>query len=131
MTKFINHVIIKYNEEWKDEINIGSVNNQNFVSIPFLEFVKKIEYKAEEYGISVIRTEESYTSGTSFLDNELPNKDFYNKSRRIKRGLFKSNSGRLINADVNASLQIIKKVAPNTFSYGVEDLVLNPIKLCF
>lgn len=127
----INTVIIGYNEEWKDEINIGSVNNQNFVSIPFLEFVKKIEYKAEEYGISVIRTEESYTSGTSFLDNELPNKDFYNKSRRIKRGLFKSNSGRLINADVNASLQIIKKVAPNTFSYGVEDLVLNPIKLCF
>lgn len=127
----INTIIIGYNEEWKDEINIGNVNNQNFVSIPFLEFVKKIEYKAEEYGISVIRTEESYTSGTSFLDNELPNKDFYNKSRRIKRGLFKSNSGRLINADVNASLQIIKKVAPNTFSHGVEDLVLNPIKLCF
>ena len=127
----INTIIIGYNEEWKDEINIGSVNNQNFVSIPFLEFVKKIEYKAVEYGISVIRTEESYTSGTSFLDNELPNKDFYNKSRRIKRGLFKSNSGRLINADVNASLQIIKKVAPNTFSHGVEDLVLNPIKILF
>lgn len=127
----INTIIIGYNEEWKNEINIGSVNNQNFVSIPFLEFVKKIEYKAEEYGINVIRTEEYYTSGTSFLDNELPNKDLYNKSRRIKRGLFKSNSGRLINADVNASLQIIKKVAPNTFSHGVEDLVLNPIKLCF
>ena len=57
----------------------------------------------------MIETEESYTSGTSFLDNELPTKENYRKSRRVKRGLFRSNTGKYINADVNAAFQIIKK----------------------
>ena len=80
----------------------------------------------------MIITEESYTSGTSFLDNELPTKSNYNKNRRIKRGLFKSNSGKLINADVNASYQILKKVFPNIYNnvnHGIEDYVFNPIRV--
>ena len=72
-----------------------------------------VEYKAAKVGVTVILTEESYTSGTSFLDNELPTKAFYNPKRRIHRGLFKSNSGKTINADVNGALQIIRKVFPN------------------
>lgn len=74
-------------------------------------------------------TEESYTSGTSFLDNELPEKAYYNKKRRVKRGLFVSNKGVKINADVNAAFQIMKKVFPNVFSDGVEGVVLHPVRV--
>ena len=106
----VSKIVIGYNQSWKQEINIGKRNNQNFVSIPFLTFVDYITYKAKLKGIEVILTEESYTSGTSFLDGELPIKANYKKSRRINRGLFKSNNGKLINSDVNGSYQILKKV---------------------
>ena len=98
-------------------------NNQNFVQIPFARFIEMIQYKAEECGIAVILTEESYTSGTSFIDDEQPVKENYDKSRRIKRGLFKSNNGILINADLNGAYQIIKKVTPIKWSRGC---VLHP-----
>lgn len=74
-------------------------------------------------------TEESYTSGTSFLDSELPEKVYYNKKRRVHRGLFVSNQGIKINADVNAAFQIMKKVFPNVFSDGVEGVVLHPVRV--
>ena len=109
----VSKIVIGYNQSWKQEINIGKQNNQNFVSIPFLTFVDYITYKAKLKGIEVILTEESYTSGTSFLDGELPIKSNYKKSRRIHRGLFKSNNGKLINSDVNGSYQILKKVIGN------------------
>ena len=67
-----------------------------------------IEYKAKLEGIEVRIVSESYTSGTSFLDGEKPTKDYYDKSRRVKRGLFRSNNGILINADINAAYQMIK-----------------------
>ena len=66
----IDTIVIGYNEGWKQNIGIGKINNQNFVGIPFLNLLSKIEYKAEDAGIRVIRTEESYTSKSSFLDNE-------------------------------------------------------------
>jgi len=77
--------------------------------------------------------EENFTSGTSFLDNELPIKENYNIRRRIKRGLFKSNNGTLINADVNGAYQIVKKVYPNAFTEmfgrGIRGCDLHPVKL--
>ena len=88
-----------------------------------------IEYKAKEYGIAVILTEESYTSGTSFLDGEAPTKDNYNKSRRVHRGLFKANDGRIINADINGAFQIMRKVFPNVSADGIEGVVLRPVKV--
>ncbi|NLD48254.1 MAG: transposase, partial [Clostridiaceae bacterium] len=78
-----------------------------------------------------ILTEESYTSGTSFIDNELPVKENYNKKRRIKRGLFKSNDGILINADLNGAYQIIKKVFPEAFVDGIEGVCLHPARINF
>ena len=93
-------------------------NNQNFVQIPFARLIEMIQYKAKENGITVILTEESYTSGTSFIDNEQPAKENYNKSRRIKRGLFKSNAGVLINADLNGAYQILKKVVSIKWDRG-------------
>ena len=86
-----------------------------------------IEYKAYEHGIAVVVTEESYTSGTSFLDGEPPTREFYNKKRRKYRGLFVSNDGTRLNADVNGALQIVKKVVPNAFADGIEGVVLRPM----
>ena len=83
---------------------------KNFVQAPLFRLIEMIKYKAESAGIKFIQVNESYTSGTSFLDNELPTKDFYNKVRRKYRGLFLSNDSKIINADVNASFQVMKKV---------------------
>ena len=74
-------------------------------------------------------TEESYTSGTSFLDGEEPTKENYNKKRRIKRGLFVSNKGIKINADINDAYQIMKKVFPNIYADGIEGVALYPIRV--
>ena len=85
-----------------------------------------IKYKAELAGIAFIQVNESYTSGTSFLDNEVPTKEFYDKSRRKYRGLFLSNSSKRINADVNASFQIMKKIHKE-FTYNDSIKYANPI----
>ena len=82
-----------------------------------------IQYKAEEYGIAVILTEESYTSGTSFVDNEEPVKENYNKSRRVHRGMFVSNYGIKSYADLYGAYQILKKVFPIKWDRGC---VLHP-----
>ena len=124
----IDTVVIGKNDGWKQESNMGKRNNQNFVQIPYETFINQIKYKCENYGIKTILTEESYTSGTSFLDNELPTKQNYNKSRRITRGLFKSNKGVEINADLNGAYQIIRKVFPNAFADGIEGVGLHPVR---
>lgn len=125
----INTIIIGNNKNWKQNSKMSKKVNQNFISIPYYSFINKVKYKAEEFGIQVIITEESYTSGTSFLDNELPIKENYNKSRRKHRGLFISNNGTKINADVNGSYQIIKKVFPKAFADGIEGVGLHPFKV--
>lgn len=110
VSKEINNVVIGYNKEWKQGINIGRVNNQNFVGIPYYKLLNMLTYKCELEGISVIVTEESYTSKCSFLDDEdiCKHEEYYGK--RIKRGLYKASDGRLINADVNGALNTLKKV---------------------
>lgn len=123
----ISRIVIGKNDEWKQEINIGRKNNQHFVQIPHARLIEMIRYKAEDYGIVVELTEEKYTSGTSFLDNEPPIKEFYNKSRRKHRGVFVSNQKFRINADVNASHQMIKKVFPNAFGLWDSGLAYNPL----
>lgn len=125
----INTIIIGNNKNWKQNSKMNKKVNQNFISIPYYNFIQKVQYKAEEFGIKVIVTEESYTSGTSFLDNELPVKENYNKNRRKYRGLFISNNGTKINADVNGSYQIIKKVFPKAFAEGIEGIGLYPFKV--
>lgn len=105
----VSKIVIGYNQDWKQNSTLGKRTNQNFVGIPFLTFINQIKYKAKQKGIEVVLVEESYTSGTSYLDNELPIKDNYNKRRRIYRGLFKSNTNALLNSDINGSYQILKK----------------------
>ena len=104
------------------------INNKlkNFVQVPLFRLVEMIKYKSELAGITFIQVNESYTSGTSFLDNELPTKEFYDKSRRKCRGLFLSNESKRINADVNASFQIMKKIYKE-FVYNDSIKYANPI----
>jgi putative transposase len=125
----IDTLVCGYNAGWKQESDMSKKTNQKFVSIPFDMFVNQLAYKCQNNGIRFITTDESYTSGTSFLDGEKPVKDNYNKSRRIHRGMFKSNNGTLINADVNGSYQIMKKVFPNAFADGIEGVGLHPLSM--
>lgn len=122
----ISNIIIGKNKNWKQEVNIGRRNNQNFVSIPHSIFIFKLQYKAQRHNINVILNEESYTSKCDALAIEdIKKKDEY-FGKRIKRGLFKSRYG-LINADVNGSLNILRKVIGNDFiSLLNRGLVMNP-----
>ena len=123
----IGTIVIGKNDKWKQNSEMNKVTNQNFVYIPYETFINKLEYKCESVGINLIKTEESYTSGTSFLDNELPIKENYDKSRRIKRGLFKSNNGEYINADVNGAFQIMRKVFSNVTTNEIVGAYSHPI----
>ena len=125
----IDTVVVGKNKDWKQESNMSRKVNQNFVGIPHSLFIEKIKYKCENVGINFIEIEESYTSGTSFLDGEIPCKENYNKSRRKFRGLFESNGGEFINADLNGAYQIIKKVFPNAFADGIEGVGLHPVRV--
>ena len=117
----ISTIVIGHNKEWKQDINIGKKNNQKFVQIPFNTLIHMITYKSQLKGIKVIQREESYTSKCSFLDNEEICKHEKYKGNRIKRGLYKSQTGRLINADLNGALNILKKEISNAFDgYGIE-----------
>lgn len=115
----LNTLVIGKNKDWKQEINIGKVNNQKFVNIPHDKLINMLIYKCLLEGINVIITEESYTSKCSFLDNEVICKHEEYLGKRIKRGLFKSHLGKLINADLNGSLNILRK-AVGEFQYSIE-----------
>lgn len=124
-----NTIVIGNNKGWKQKSSMSKNVNQSFVGIPHMRFIQMVQYKAENVGLNIVLTEESYTSGTSFLDNEMPVKSNYNKARRVHRGLFVSNNGVRINADVNGAYQILKKVFPNAYAEGIEDVALHPIRV--
>jgi len=112
----IGTLVVGYNETFQRESRLGKNNNQNFVNIPFGRLLKKFEYLCELNGIVFVKQEESYTSKSSFWDkDEIPkyNADTptkYNFSgMRIQRGLYKTASGYIFNADVNGALNIMRK----------------------
>ncbi|MBP3255012.1 MAG: transposase [Clostridia bacterium] len=114
----VSKMVVEYARENKCKtIVIGDIkdikekmkNNRNFVQIPIQNLVKKIEYKAKMEGIKVEKISEKYTSGVSAIDEEEIVKENYNIKRRIYRGLFVTNKGKRINADVNGSLNILRK----------------------
>jgi IS605 OrfB family transposase len=128
----IGTLVIGKNVQWKTEINLGKQTNQNFVSIPHSRLIEMLEYKARLVGITVIVQEESYTSRSSFLGlDPIPvygktEKEPVFTGKRIKRGLYKTSTGQLINSDVNASYNILRKAIPNAFSDGIESCVVQP-----
>ncbi|MDZ8259805.1 IS200/IS605 family accessory protein TnpB-related protein [Nostoc sp. ChiQUE01b] len=130
----IGTLIIGKNDAWKQDLNIGKRNNQNFTQIPHERFIHQLKYKAELAGIDVIITEESYTSKASFLDLDVIST--YKKGiqhtfsgKRIQRGLYRTKSGKLVNADVNGYYNIIKKAISNAFSNEIEGFVVHPARL--
>lgn len=129
-SKGVSRVAIGKNDNWKQSVNIGKVNNQKFVNIPFNRFIEMLDYKLQLRGIGLICKNENYTSKCSFLDNEPIGKQSAYKGKRIKRGLFKSADGTRINADVNASYNIGKKVFGNAYTAdSIEGLALIPLKV--
>jgi len=138
----IGTIIIGRNEGWKQRVKIRSKNKQNFQYIPFDNFINKIEYKAKLCGIKVIYTEESYTSKASFIDRDVmpvygEEKGEINFSgNRIHRGLYKTKDGLLINADVNGSANIGRKVIQDPEflrqldrSLAARPITINPLKV--
>ncbi|MCH4889000.1 IS200/IS605 family element transposase accessory protein TnpB [Acidaminobacter sp. JC074] len=136
----IDTIVIGYNKGFKQACNMGKKNNQNFTTIPFKRFIDVLEYKASDAGIKLNVTEESYTSKASFLDgDELPVYDENNKKtykfsgKRIKRGLYRTKTGIIINADVNAAFNIIRKVFPNAkggWNRGVMEVPIRIRAVC-
>jgi IS605 OrfB family transposase len=130
--KQIGTLVIGKNAQWKTEIDLGKQTNQNFVSIPHARLIEMLEYKARWVGIKVIVQEESYTSRANFLGlDPIPvygkiDKNPVFTGKRIKRGLYKTSVGQLINSDVNASYNILRKAIPNAFSDGIESCVVQP-----
>ena len=119
----ISTLVIGHNKNWKNKINIGKVNNQNFVSIPFNKIIDIIKYKAEDFGIKCIEQEESYTSKASFLDNDnIPtfdedeNKKYTFSGKRITRNLYQTKNNQIIDADLNGALNIMKKANVKTLT---------------
>ncbi len=122
-------IVIGKNKGWKNKVKLGDDNNQNFVQIPHARFIFMIQYKAEMAGIEVIITEESHTSKCSFIDMEpIKHQEKY-LGRRVKRGLFVSKDGIILNADCQGSGNIIRKVKPNAFAEGIQGVVASPVKI--
>ena len=132
IAKQIGTLVIGKNAQWKTEMDLGKPTNQNFVSIPHARLIEMLEYKARLVGIKVIVQEESYTSRANFLGlDPIPvygkiDKDILFSGKRIKRGLYKTSIGQLINSDVNASYNILRKAIPNAFSDGIGSCVVQP-----
>jgi len=129
----IDTIVLGLNKTWKQECSMNDKATQNFIYIPYNILINQLKYKCQDNNINFIIHEEAFTSGTSFLDNELPVKENYDKSRRVKRGLFKSNNDRYINSDVNGAYQIIRKVFPNVSAEGIEGsltpTIINVVKI--
>ncbi len=128
----IGQLIIGKNPGWKQEINIGKKNNQAFTKIPHAKLISLLTYKAKLAGIVVTLTEESYTSKASALDGDnLPTYNAHTETKpvfsgkRVQRGLYRTSTGKTINADTNGSINIARKVIPD-FMKGIEGLPLIP-----
>lgn len=105
----IGTIVIGKNNGWKNKANIGKVNNQKFVNIPHSKLIQQITYKAEDVGIVVKEQQESHTSKCDALALEKVCHHSKYLGKRIKRGLFQSSIGRLINSDVNGAINIARK----------------------
>ena len=123
----IGTLVVGYNETFQRNSNIGKQNNQNFVNIPFGKLRSKLEYLCELNGIVFVKQEESYTSKASFWDKDVipvynadNPQNYHFSGKRVERGLYRTANGKLLNADVNGALNILRKssVVDLTVLYG-------------
>ena len=127
----ITHIVIGHNKDWKQESNIGKVNNQKFVNIPHNRFIELLKYKCENYSIEFIETEESYTSKTDHSSLEEMKHLEERAGKRKYRGLFKQGNGKVINADLNGAIGILRKVIDESLFKEIVNrgFVINPNKI--
>lgn len=129
----ITKLIVGYNKGWKQEVNMGKKNNQKFTQIPFARLISYLEYKCELAGIEIVTHEESYTSKCDSLAFEAIGKHENYLGKRKKRGLYQSSTGKLINADVNGALNIMRKVVDDSSNYVQRiidrGLLFNPVRI--
>ncbi|WP_292484843.1 transposase [Methanohalobium sp.] len=116
----IGNIVIGEMKEIKQEQNIGKENTQNFQKIPFSRFKQKLASKCEYHGIKYHEVNEAYTSKTDALALEPIRKHNKYLGKRSKRGIFQSSTGRLINADINGALNILRKVLGDSLA-GIID----------
>lgn len=130
----ITTLVVGKNDNWKQKVKIGKRNNQNFVQIPHSRLIEMLDYKCQLAGINMVTVNEAYTSKCSALDLEPICKHNKYLGRRIKRGLFRTANKKVINSDINGSLNIIRMYSPETFtveeiaSCGVQPLKVNPLE---
>ena len=126
----IGTLVIGKNPLWKQETNMGSKNNQSFISIPHARYIEMVTYKCQLLDIEVILQEESHSSKCSLLDMEPVCHQSNYAGKRIKRGMFVSSKGIKINADINGSGNIMRKAIPTALNgYGIEGFVVNPVRI--
>lgn len=134
----IDTFVIGYNKGQKQEINLGKKTNQNFVSIPYDKLKTILKYKLEEAGIKYVEQEESYTSKASFLDKDFiptykeeDTTKYQFSGKRIKRGLYKTSTGKLIHADTNGSYNIMRKAGFETYNNSIliNREIITPLRL--
>lgn len=124
----ITTLIVGHNDGWKQNTNLGKRNNQNFVSIPFETFISMLRYKSERQGLRFVEVNESHTSKCSSFDLEpVEHHDPY-VGKRVKRGLFKTKDGILLNADINGSYNIMRKVKGDAVMPPYTGFGYNPVK---
>ena len=129
VSNHIGTIVVGYNKEWKQDTNIGSTNNQNFVNIPFYKFISMLDYKCKLKGIIFKTITEEYTSKCSFVDDEEIAKHTTYAGRRINRELFKTKKGIIINADVNGAYNILKKYMKENATWN-ERISQTLVKVC-
>lgn len=124
----ITTLIVGHNDGWKQNVNLGKRNNQDFVSIPFEMFISMLRYKSERQGLRFVEVNESHTSKCSSFDLEpVCHHDTY-VGRRVRRGLFMTRDGILINADINGSYNIMRKVKGDAVMPLHTGFGYNPVK---
>jgi IS605 OrfB family transposase len=133
----IGRVVAGVNPLWKQEVDMGRVNNQNFVQIPFWKFRRFLRHLCDQHGIGYEEVAESYTSKASFLDRDTIPEDAHDRAekpkfsgKRIGRGLYRSTKGRLVNADLNGAANILRKALSDAdLSLVDRALCANPARL--
>lgn len=126
----IGKLVVGYNKGWKNKTDLSSLFNQKFAQIPHGQLIAKLEQLAKRSGILFQRQEEAYTSKVSFLDNEAIQKHDIYLGKRIHRGLFQTADGRLLNADVNAAANILRKSNHETYLSEVAKGILTfPLRI--
>lgn len=130
----IGTIVIGVSKHWKQNVNLGK-NTQSFAQIPFYQLRKMITYKAQHKGIKVIEQEESYTSQADLTAGDyipvygIDDEKAQFSGKRITRGSYRNKNNSIVNADLNAAGNILRKAFPKVFSKKTNFSFLHKMKV--